>query len=434
MVSTETNTPILVAQKKFFLLDEAMVFGKEYAWTFVTEFAVMASQILVYKLAAHYFGKEGFSEHAVARRTISLLSPLPLLGLSVALPRYIAFARGKGGVERSGRYLGAAIWCVGSAVAICALAINVFSGFFSYFFFGSSSYKHLAFPVSCVIVALALHGVVYSYFRGHPEMKRANLLQFINIGIVPLVAFGFFGWTLSGVLTALGLLSSGVALTAMFFTPWRYLRIDSYGEAKELLRCGVQRVPGDFIQMALLALPAIVVAHVRGVQEAGSVAFAVSVTVTMGSMFSPIGLVLLPKASTMLAGGSLKDLKSHLRKIIVGTICASGTLTLGILIFGATAIRLYLGPEFQRTVLMVKVIALGTLPYCLYMVLRNVIDAFHVNAVNAFNLLISLIAFGCVSPLAFRIAPHPALILVGLIASVLLLAGLTLREVQKVTA
>src|SRR6266849_4226568 len=67
---------------------------REYAGTFATEFTVLACQLLTYKLAAHFLGKAGFAEYAVARRTISLIYPLPLLGLGIALPRYIAQAAG----------------------------------------------------------------------------------------------------------------------------------------------------------------------------------------------------------------------------------------------------------------------------------------------------------------------------------------------------
>src|SRR6266849_9492025 len=68
--------------------------AREYGGTFATEFTVLACQLLTYKLAAHFLGKTGFSEYAVARRTISLIYPLPLLGLGIALPRYIAQAAG----------------------------------------------------------------------------------------------------------------------------------------------------------------------------------------------------------------------------------------------------------------------------------------------------------------------------------------------------
>jgi O-antigen/teichoic acid export membrane protein len=69
---------------------------REYGGTFATEFTVLACQLLTYKLAAHFLGTTGFAEYAVARRTISILYPIVLLGFGVGLPRYVAIAAGRG--------------------------------------------------------------------------------------------------------------------------------------------------------------------------------------------------------------------------------------------------------------------------------------------------------------------------------------------------
>src|SRR5712692_7974903 len=85
----------------------------EYAPTFATEFALMACQMFAFKLAAHLFGKQGFSEYALVRRVISTVYPICLLGLSVALPRYIAMASKSGDPGLDKRFYGATLWCVG---------------------------------------------------------------------------------------------------------------------------------------------------------------------------------------------------------------------------------------------------------------------------------------------------------------------------------
>jgi len=394
----------------------------------------MASQIIVYKLSAHFLGTMGFSEYAIARRMISLLAPLPVLGLGVALPRYVAYAQGRSDAQRAARYLGATMWCVGCGALLFVLLMNEFSAFFSFVFFGSKSYQSLIFPISTILLALAMHAVAYGYFRGLLYMERANRLQFINIGIVPLVAFAFFRSSLRQMLEVQGLVSTGVAFSAMLWTPWRNAGTNLSGEAMELLRYGVQRVPGDFIQMALLALPVAIVAHVRGVETAGFVAFGISIMTMIGSMFSPIGLILLPKASGMLAEGSLDGLRSHVRKIFFATLLVSGAFSAVVLVFGGAMIGLYLGPNFQGAVPVLRVIALGIVPYCVFVVLRSVVDAFHVNAVNARNLLISLVVFTVLSVVAHEISHEPVSIVIGLIASIMLLAGLTLQEARKVVA
>lgn len=435
MVATKLDLLEKSVRSRLPWIDEGMIKqGREYYSTFATEFTVMGSQILVYKLAAHFLGTQGFSEYAVARRTLSLLNPLTLLGMGVALPRYVAFAAGKTTPEKISRYLRAATWCVAVTILVSVALMNIFSGPFSYLFFGNRSYSYLTFPLSCIIVGLGLHAIAYSYFRGLLEMTRANWLQFVNLGIVPLAAFVFFSSSLTKVLTVLGSMTATVALVALLFALNRRPGARCGSEVRELLRYGIPRVPGDFFQMALLALPATLVAHVRGVQEAGFVAFDISVMGMIGAMFTPIGLILLPKASRMFAEGAVKNLKSQVRNIAVVTVVISLALTLGVLLLGPTAIRLYLGPQFHKAGTMLIIIAAGIIPYCLFLVLRNVVDAFHVNAVNARNLFIALIFFGCLSVPAVRFVPGASSMLGALVASVVVLAGLTMLETRRIIA
>src|SRR6267142_157942 len=196
--------------------------AREYGGTFATEFTVLACQLLTYKLAAHFLGKTGFSEYAVARRTISLIYPLPLLGMAIALPRYIAQATGSGSVAGSGRYFAAAAWCMGCGLFVCVSLMNLFSYAFSYVFFGGKQYANLVLPLSLLLVGLVLHALVYAYFRGNLALRRANILQLINFGLMPLLAFTIFNGSVRAVLSALGILTTLAAAVALAFTPLNY--------------------------------------------------------------------------------------------------------------------------------------------------------------------------------------------------------------------
>src|SRR5215471_10068178 len=96
MATVDTPKATLLRSVVPWLTDARLEQIKEYAPTLITEFVVMFSQILLYKLAAYYLGRTGFSEYALARRTVSLLFPIPVLGLAVGLPRYLGFTNGRG--------------------------------------------------------------------------------------------------------------------------------------------------------------------------------------------------------------------------------------------------------------------------------------------------------------------------------------------------
>jgi O-antigen/teichoic acid export membrane protein len=404
----------------------------EYVPTFLTEFSVMASQIVLYKLAAHYLGKMGFSEYALARRTVSLLFPIPVLGLAVGLPRYIGFSTGQGDPAGGSRYYGATLWCVGSAAFVFLVTLNVFARPFAYLFFGDAAYRYLAFPLSLMIVGLCLHTVVCGYFRGRRLLNRANILQLINLGIVPVLAFLMFGQSLTKVLVATGVFSLAIASVGLFWTPFQAITKDNRKETKELSRYGIQRVPGDFVLVALFTLPATFVAHLQGIQAAGFVAFGVSVVSMIGGMFAPVGLVLLPKATFMLAGGARKELRAHLRVILLVTLVACTATVFLVWFWVPGLVRLYLGAGFEQVVPIARTLIFAALPYSLYLVLRNLVDAYHEHGATAAILAIGLAVFLTASYVARDWGAHTSTIPAAFLLGQFTIAALSGAESQRI--
>ena len=435
MTILETATISAPRRWKFLPVGQNIVDqGREYVGTFLTEFAVMVSQILLYKLAAHYLGKTGFSEYALVRRTVSLLFPIPVPGQAVGLPRYIGVTNGRGDSKAASLYYGATLWCVGGAAVVCLLLMNLLARPFAYLFFGDKAYWYLSLPLSLMIVGLCVHTVVCGYFRGHMAMNRANVLQFINLAVVPVISFIAFGHSLARVLRAIGLISTLTASIGLFLTPVRAVAENNWQEAKELLRYGIQRVPGDFILVALFTLPATFIAHLKGVEEAGFVAFGISVVTIVGAIFAPVGLVLLPKATLMFAEGARKELREHLRLILLVVLCASVAIVLVIWVWIPDLIRLYLGPGFEQVVPVVRLLILGALPYSLYLVLRNLVDAYHEYGVTAAILSGGLAIFLAGSYFGKDLSAKTLSILVAFLVAqitIALLSGLECKRILR---
>jgi O-antigen/teichoic acid export membrane protein len=383
MATTETSRAIELRGRFPWLSGATWSQIKEYAPTFLTEFSVMASQIIVYKLVAHYLGKLGFSEYALARRTLTLLLPIPVFGLAVGLPRYISFSNGRNDRESADRYFGATLWCVGIATLLCAVLINCFPAAFSYLFFGSRSYRALAFPMSLMILGLCEHTVACGYFRGHMQLDRANLLQFINLGLLPILVIPFVHGSLENVLRSFGSLWVGTSTVALILAPLRAIGEGCGKQIVDLTRYGIQRVPGDFFLMALFTLPATIVAHVYGVEQAGFVAFGISLVSMVGGIFGPVGLVLLPKATWMLAEQAHADLRAHLELIVTITLAGAAVIVSFLWAIMPSVIRMYLGAGFEQVIPIARFLILAALPFSLYLVVRNLVDAYHEYGVTA---------------------------------------------------
>ena len=366
---------------------------REYAGTFAAEFTVLACQIIVYKFAARFLGTFGFSEYAIARRTISLLQPVLMLGIAVGLPRYVAMAEGNEDDPQACRFFGAAAQCMLLAVGVATVSLSVRPQWFAYLFFGHREYGHLVPPLALILAGLSAHSLVYSYLRGRMAISKANILNLLNLGFVPVFVFIFLHHSAVEVLWALGSGWMGVALFALCFTPVRSASCDVRVESRELLAYGLPRVPGDFALMGLLAFPALLAAHSAGIERAGFVAFGVSITNMVAAMFAPVGIILLPKMSRNLGLRNFGEIRKEVALIGWSTAGLSLALVAIAEVCAEPVIRLYLGANFLPAIVPVRIVLLAAVPLALYYALRSAIDAFHRKAINAINLGITFVVF-----------------------------------------
>ena len=406
---------------------------KDLIITFITEFVVLGSGILVYRLAAGFLGEEGFSEYALSRRTVSLIQPALILGFGVGIPRYIAFAHASSNKEKPDTYFIGGISVLLFVALIFTLALNLFKGKFAFLLFGDSNYAHFMFPINLMLLGLILHASCYSYFRGRLFMLRANLLQMINLGFVPLLAFTL-GNTTKQVLEITGL--SWLIVSALFLLlivwgiEWESRNLVPY--TKELLTYGVRRVPGDFGLAILLTLPAILTAHIAGVKVAGSVAFGISLLNMSGTAFAPIGLILLPKASQAIANKDFETLRHYTSRLLKTTLLLTLVGVIFFEIFADKIINLYLGKSFSDMVLVARIIMIGAIAYTIYVSMRSIIDAYSVTAINTKNILISLSVFLVLSGVAILSVGEYIYIPGCFTFAIFVLGALTLFETRKI--
>lgn len=406
---------------------------RDYIITFITEFIVLASGILVYKLAANFLGKDGFSEYALSRRTVSLIQPALLLGLGVGIPRYLAYAHTDSKHKNPDGYFMSGLIILSLMTLVSALMLIILRDKFAFLLFGSLDYSSLIWPIVLMFSGLVLHSLCYSYFRGRLMMLRANFLQIINLGFIPLVVFLFFSKTTKGVLLATGIIWCLVSIPFLFsiIIKLQLKETSIWSNAKELLNYGIRRVPGDLGIAALLTLPATFTAHIAGIKEAGFVAFGVSVLNMIGGAFAPVGIILLPRASQLIVKRDMQLLRKHTIKILKAALILTGLGVVLFEIFATQIIGIYLGEEFLDSVNIVRIIVAGAIAYVVYISTRSIIDAYYIKAVNTRNILISLLIFiVCAGLVSFTTEDYIHLSILFVI-TVFILGGLTLLEVKK---
>jgi O-antigen/teichoic acid export membrane protein/predicted O-methyltransferase YrrM len=398
---------------------------RDYVTTFLTEVLVITSYLVAFRLVAVHLGQNGFGEYALSRRTLSLVSPLAVIGLDVAVARFVAYAMGR----RTGReagYPGAALLIMAVTLAVLSALLLVFQSFFADLFFGSSTYTSLITPLPVLLAGSGLHVVAYSYLRGRSQIQRANVLMALNMAAIPLAAV-YVGHDVSEILLLMG--GGWMAISTVFLAITRF-SVDKIGDhTRELLRFGVPRMPGDFLQLALFALPGILIAHQSNVSKAGIVAFGIAALGMVGTALTPISFVLLPAVAGLFARGWVDQVRQRVLEILR---VAVPVLVVGIVVlevFAQTLVADYLGRDFTAGVPVLRLLMIGALPWGLYVILKSVIDARHMRPINARNMAIAFATFVGAAFASQFVTSSPDGIVVAFVISLYVLGALTILDV-----
>jgi O-antigen/teichoic acid export membrane protein len=404
----------------------------DYLFTFASEFGILLAGLIVLRVAAHYWSVADFGAFVLARRALTL-AQLPLLcNMAVAVSRFTAMARASGD-RGDDHFLAGIVIAMGSTV-VGALLVIVAARLLAILVFGDARFADLVRAIALALPPLVLHGVLYGELRGRLAMRAANALQVANLGVAPLAVFALrdiavvrvfqvlaAAWTFTTVPVLLMLLLRHERRTA--WLPTRPVLI-------EMLRYGLPRVPGEFALAGLLSLPPIITAHVRGVTQAGFVGLGCSLLGMVGALFAPLGQIVLPSVSALAARGEAGMIRREVRRLGIGSAVLALPGSLALLAMLGPLIRFYMGAAYLPAVPAIRVILAGVVPYVLYIVLRNVLDALSPRPLNARNLLAGV----TVSAGFSLLAATPTGVALGLVAGLFVVAAATLRDVRALLA
>jgi O-antigen/teichoic acid export membrane protein len=404
---------------------------RDYLLTFATELLVVVSAMAVFRVGALYWESEDFGAYVLSRRTLGLLYAQCLLGMSISVPRYVAIARvGSVSAHPPVRFLFAAVLVSAAMMSVLGIAFWLAEEPVAVLLFGDAAFSGLLAPLFLCTIGITIHSLLYGYLRGHLRMLAANWLQLVNVGIVPLVVFVLPARSPVQVLWLTGVAWTGISMAASMVIVAKELTGHAWSglgaitaTTSSLLRYGVPRLPGDLALTALLTLPATLTAHRGGMEAAGHVGFSLAVLGLLANFFSPIGVVLLPRASEMVASGRLDELRRTMRRLLAVSL---PLVIMGALIILATAPQLvswYLGPTHVSAAPIVRITALSAIPYVVYVLLRSPLDALTVRAINTRNLLIGLLTFAVIVSLF----PGSMAVGLALLAALSIVALLSIR-------
>jgi teichuronic acid biosynthesis glycosyltransferase TuaC len=404
--------------------------NRTHILTYATEGGVVLATLLVYRMAAD-LGKNDLDGYVLARRAISFIQPILLVGLAVGLPRMVAFTSDQG-LRRS--YLQASLRIVLVLCGALAVVSAALPGHMAYALLGTRALSTLIVPVAVMVLGLCLHTVTYSYLRGAQRMDQANYLQILVLVLLPVLVF-----TVTSELGTL-LLWTGLAW-CMAPLPWLVPQL--WGaplklapeQRAALLRYGLPRIPGDMAFAAMLSIPTIWTAQRCGMDMGGRVGLAITMLNIVGAAFAPISLLLLPQASSMLGQGKYAALEERISQLERTTLLVSFAI-LGVMLATLHVILpVYLkGIDTAPYLLICRSIFLAAPALAYFVALRSLLDAYHTSPRNGANLLRSFGATLLTLLILHAIRASGEWAGASLVVGLYYLAYLTWRDVRHVRA
>jgi len=405
-------------------------FLRNLGFTTLTNASVVMATIVAVAYLAHGLDEERFGAYTLARRMVSTFAPIVLVAMDVAVSRSAAMAAS--GAARLRYLFGAVALSLLPGSVLVGLGL-VFARPLTDVIFHSQVYFSVCLASLFMLWGASFYTVLYGYYLGTGNVIRANVWQLATAAVGPLLIAAFLASSgrvalivfLMGVLPLAAIVPLLLNLYKALVQQKVVLRLKS--TMAELWRYGAPRMPGGWAAEGLFTVAPFLAPYFGTLSQGGHLVIGqYPLKVVTGGM-AAFGLVVLPKVAQAFVGKQKPYVESLVTDIISSVWHLGAYATLHLLLWADHIVLLWFGPQYSEAGIAIKIFSFGLIPYLAYVMLRSVVDAVEVKAVNTLNLYLALSVsvVGCL--LSGWLGFGPAGLAVGSVVGYLVLGFLTVR-------
>jgi O-antigen/teichoic acid export membrane protein len=363
---------------------------KDAAITLIAEMVVLFSFFIFYRVLNDQYGSDNLGIYALGRRIIAVLIPFLLLGLHDGIGRYLAIVNTSR--ERSVIMLSGVI-----TVVIMSSLVGVFvytnKYLVSELLFGDEVFVIYVLPTYLLLFGLTLHTLTHAILRGRLMIKWLNLFQVLNLAFLPIVIVNYYQGEFHALISLIGVTQALVAVLILGYLllndasniRWR----NCIGVIKDIFSYSIPRIPHGLIVAGMLAASPLMATGVLSMSEIGYLALSFTLLIGLASFASPLGLVLLPHLSAMVANREIHRIGENVYLLVGAVIQIFLFICIQFIIFSEYLILFWMGESFSSAIPTVSVVFISIIFYGFYIATRSILDAVSIKPINTINAAIS---------------------------------------------
>ncbi|MFC1461721.1 lipopolysaccharide biosynthesis protein [Verrucomicrobiota bacterium] len=376
---------------------------RDLATTGLTSVVSAVMAVVMIRVLAQGLLQDQFGAYSLARRLMAIVAAVAGVSMGVAIPRYIAMAED---TPTRDSYLVSG-FMLGLVPSVLIFVVGmIFEEPLTRLIFRDDMYQGLFRATLWLLVGYSLFNVVYALYRGMNRMGRANLWQIAVSALGPMmVAIVFARIGRADLIVAIFAGLMWCALVPVAFYTVRALirsrhRMTLVPALQRFVRYGLPRVPAGFALAGLFAFGPVLAPYFGSMKDAGYLAAGQSILRVVEGGVVAFGLVALPRLAQLVARDQQATVRNAVENIIAFVLHLGLFGTLHGLLWTDEVVLGLLGTQYVQATPIMRMVILALVPYLGYVMLRSVVDAVEVKAINTVNLFIALtvaLIVGCLA-------------------------------------
>jgi len=371
--------------------------GKSIIFTYFFSVLSAITGFTIVVVFSWLLSPEEWGVFTVAKRTGTLAATIAVLGIPIAISRYIPMERARKS-STALHYGTNAVYIVLISTSIAVVGWLIVLSVIPQNVLGEGTLVLPLFAATLFFVSLIWQLFTTSFLRAEGYIRHYNVMIFA--GQVFQLIFGCAAILVIGAMASYTIVGSSVGIFGVVLISivlLKHLRIVFFRREyldsriqKELLTFGLPRMGMGIFDILLLSFSMLLLGFTGKTIEAGLFAIALQFVAILQLIFQPIAIVMLPEFSKLHGLQDSENIKNKIQILTQGWIYIIVFILIMVLTYIEPVFTFIFKADYADAITIIKILMIGVIPFSFYLTIYSYINAILKRPVILYVLIIGL--------------------------------------------